>query len=193
MLTLLLAQPDHDEYMQSYYYYVRINIKTFSMLLETYCTDLEKTTDVEPLDRLTTVARNVLPVLRLSSAWLLTNARLLATGLHDSLREMIDIFWVTYTQSLSFVASLFPVKDLPELSYLFEEDVESISFKPLECDRTRQNWSFENSAIRKPKYSDKSLQRLTPNQEMLARVRNLLLDGLLLAFDEVCELFVSSK
>ena len=169
----------------------------FATLLQTYNSDLSKLVQDQHqslmanassslLSRLTSLARSVLPSLRLSSMWLLTNSQILVAGIGDQhLKAAINDFWVLYTDCLSRAAAIFPVQELPECSYQLEEDVDAIGFKPLECERTQKTWLDATTSERKSKYNDNGLHRLSPDLEMLARIRELMIDGLLLAVDEV--------
>jgi len=182
--------------MQAFFFYVRLNLDTFSTLLRTWCTQLKESTGeqmtstngggVQSLEsRITDIARHALPALRLYSAWLLTNSQVLVSGLGDEATiGLVRRFWSTYTDSLSLIARAFPVQELPEVSYLLEEDIDSIGFKPLESDRSNKLWIDASSGSQKAKFSQGT--RATPNTEMLARVRELLVDGLILAVDKVC-------
>ena len=181
--------------MQSYFDYLRLNINTFATLLQTWCAELRSaagesatSTSVEEAlmltASLTTAARHALAPLRLYSAWLLTNSHVLASGLGDeTIKALVPRFWATYAECLSLVARAFPVKLLPEVPYQLEEDVESTGFMPLESERTQKLW-LDALGGQKPRHDQTT--RLVPNMEMLARVRDLLVDGLLLAVDQVC-------
>lgn len=192
--TRFQNSPDHEEFMQAFFFYVRLNLDTFSTLLRTWCEQLADSAgdstvpandqDLKSLEpRLTELARHALPALRLYSAWLLTNSQVLVSGLGDETNvALVSRFWITYTGCLSLIAQRFPVQMLPEISYLLEEDVDAIAFKPLESDRSNKLWENASSGVRKPKFSQSS--RSDPNVEMLARIRELLVDGLLLAVDD---------
>ena len=182
--------------MQAFFFYVRLNLETFSTLLRTWCTQLEESTDekiainagegvrsLEP--RITDIARHALPALRLYSAWLLTNSQVLVSGLGDeAIVGLVKRFWSTYTDSLSIIARVFPVQRLPDVPYLLEEDVDSIGFKPLQSERSNKLWIDASSGVQKAKFSQST--RASLSTEMLARVRELLVDGLILAVDKVC-------
>lgn len=188
--------------MQSYFFYLRLNIKTFSTLLELYRNDVKGKADESlpilstsnaqsVLSQVTALTRHVLPALRLYSAWLLTNSNVLSANVGDeALTATVNDFWEIYTKTLSSIAAVFSVQRLPEVTYQLEEDVETIGFKPLEHDLTRKLWNKEGSAELKPRYNDASQQRILPDLEMLARIRELQIDGLLLAVDKVSEVQV---
>ena len=181
--------------MQSYFYYLELNLRTFSTVLDTWRAqlsdaELEKTQyaglDVmqQLASKITDVGRHALPVLRLYSAWLLTNSQVLTAGVgNDAVKSSIHRFWMVYVESMSLFATVFPVQSLPQISYMLEEDVESIGFKPLESEVSKKLWLDTASDSPKKKYSQSVRQ--TADVEMLARVRELLVDGLLLAVDQV--------
>lgn len=118
---------------------------------------------------------------------MVTNAHILSADLGDkSIQESISAMWTQYSSVLTLLASAFPVQELPEVGYQLEEDVDTFAFKPLMSEHTQKTWIVPGSATPKPKFSDAGLERFSTELEMLARIRGLLIDGLLLAIDEVC-------
>lgn len=188
--------PDRQEYMQSYFFFLRLNIKFFSTLLESFRQSLEKQLDMDQgpgaekrlANNITDQARHILPCLRLYSTWLLSNAHILTAGVCDELlQKTVAHLWSTYTATLSAIATAFPFRELPEVGYQLEEDVDAFGFQPLESDRAQKLWYAQGSTEPKPKFSDPDLCRLDIDTEMLARVRELLVDALHLAVDQVRE------
>lgn len=167
---------------------MRLNVKTFFTLLQVVQPELERLSegydvtqngDREPQlsDKITIVARRVLPGLRLYSTWFARLWRVLQANLADTLTKVeVQELWRSYAETLTLLASSFPVDQLPEDSYLLDEDVETIGFEPLFSDETSKVW-YTNGKM-KPKGVD--LERNHPNIEMLMRVRDLLVDGLIL-------------
>lgn len=176
--------------MQSYFFFLRLNIKLFSTLLESFRKDLDARgpmTEKGLAGNITNQARHALPCLRLYSTWLLSNAHVLSASVGgESLQNARSSFWSLYAMTLSTTAAAFPFRELPEVAYQLEEDVDSFGFKPLDSERTRKLWFAPDSTEPKPKFSSPETTRLDVDVEMLARVRELLFDALLLSVDEVC-------
>ncbi|KAK6007277.1 hypothetical protein QM012_006285 [Aureobasidium pullulans] len=184
------SKPDQHKFMHSYFFFLRLNVKFFTAILEVYCADLEKhlqehTKISNLIDKLTDLARHVLPALRLYSTWLLSNAHIIAARVGDqSLQTAMDHFWHIYAKTLSVMAFNFSFRELDEIPYQLEEDVDAFGLKPLNSDRSRKVWLDDSTGQTKAKYNDESTKRLDTKQEMLGRVRELLFDALLLAVDK---------
>lgn len=132
-------------------------------------------------NKVTAVARRVLPALRNYSSWLLTNCGLLTAQIQDkdtALHVQIKEFWKIYANTLSLLASTFEVTTLPEVEYLLEEDEETLGFKPLINDATTRRYNLESTAKTKPRTIDPGIERNHPNLEMLYRIREFVIDGL---------------
>jgi len=185
------SKPDQHKFMQSYFFFLRLNVKFFTAILEVYHVDLEKhlqehTGASSLVDKLTDLARHVLPALRLYSTWLLSNAHIVAARVGDQpIQEAMDYFWHVYAKTLSVMAYSFSFRELGEVPYQLEEDVDAFGLKPLNSDKSRKVWVDDASGQAKAKYNDEGVHRLDHNQEMLGRVRELLFDALLLAVDKV--------
>lgn len=182
--------------MQSYFFFLRLNIKFFLTLLESFRKHLETISSNDEGHstkdalgkKLTDQARHTLPCLRLYSTWLLSNAHIVAAGVGDeTLLQTTKQFWNAYAATLSAITAAFPFPELPEVGYQLEEDVDAFGFQPLDSERTRKLWCSPGSTELKPKFSDPELCRVDLDTEMLARVRELLFDALLLAVDNVCD------
>ncbi|KAL1302699.1 hypothetical protein AAFC00_003060 [Neodothiora populina] len=191
--TRLQQAPDREEYMQAYFFFLRLNVRFFITLLDSYTSDLDKvgTRDQGPKgarelsQAITDQARHVLPCLRLYSAWLLGNAHLVAAGVgDDDLLKSVDQFWMKYASTLSAVAIAFPYTQLPEAGYQLEEDVDAYGFLPLISEHTQSLWRTPGSTENKPKFNDMGLPRLAVDIEMLARLRDLQYDAMRLAVDD---------
>lgn len=188
-------KPDRKEFMQSFFVFLRFNLKFFSVLLDSYCADLEtisskRQEEQRPLEdlpaKITDLARHTLPIIRLYSVWLLSNSHIVAARVGDDvLQSIVNRFWKTYAASLSLMASSFPFPQLPEISYQLEEDVDALEFLPLKSESTKKLWTVEGTTQPRPKWSDQDLQRQDRLTEALARVRGLQYDGLMLAVDNV--------
>ena len=182
--------------MQSYFFFLRLNIKFFFTLLESFRNELQSLPGydqahgpVETLSKkLTDQARRTLPCLRLYSTWLLSNAHIVAARVGDeTLLQLTGNFWAAYAATLSAMTLAFPFPELPEVGYQLEEDVDAFGFQPLHSEKTQKLWRTAGSTDSKPKFSDTGICRVDVDMEMLARIRELLFDALLLAVDSVCD------
>src|SRR2546430_3124604 len=81
------------------------------------------------------------------------------------------------------MTTTFDVGELPSLDYLLEEDLDTIAFTPLSTGPSADRYRSEDEA--KPKIGDAGVHRLHPNQEMLARIRGLVLDGIQIVIEDV--------
>ncbi|KAL1968992.1 hypothetical protein VTN77DRAFT_826 [Rasamsonia byssochlamydoides] len=169
-------------------FFQRINVKTFFTLLQILLAELERlaTEDSEDKEtqtgseKVTVVARRVLPALRHYSSWLLTNSASLVAQRQDkdsSLSVQIKEFWKIYANTLTLLASTFDVANLPDVDYLLEEDEETLGFRPLINDATSRRY-LDAKGQRKPRMVDPGVERNHPNLEMLYRIREFVIDGL---------------
>ena len=174
---------------------LRVNVVTFSTLLQVLLTELQHHEDEDtPNNRhgsgsakLTAVTRRVLPGLRHYSSWLVSNAVVLVAELGDaSLDVRIQELWVAYAKAMTILVSTFPVAGLPPpLGYLLDEDEDTLAFKPLDNQDAQRRYYDEVTGYRKPKWHDRGIHRQHPNIEMLGRIRDLLTDGMLIQSREV--------
>ncbi|KAJ5836845.1 DNA/RNA-binding domain E.t1.c1-type [Penicillium robsamsonii] len=170
-------------------FFQRINVKTFFTLLQILLVELERTASFEdpnskdalPIpDKVSVVARRILPALRHYSSWLLTNSQSLIEQKDEkdsALSIQIKEFWKIYAGTLSLLASSFDVASLPEIDYLLEEDEESLGFAPLDQDATSRRYGRGGDQS-KPRMHDLGIERSHPNMEMLYRIREFVIDGL---------------
>ncbi|RAR09074.1 telomerase activating protein est1 protein [Stemphylium lycopersici] len=177
--------------MRTYFYYLRLNVKTFFILLQVLQPELDRLSEgndvkhqngdraIQLSDKITAVARRILPGLRLYSTWFARYWKILNANIADTLNTVdVQELWKAYAATLSLLASSFPVEQLPQEDYMLEEDVDTIGFEPLIHPDTMKVWY--NGDAMKQKATDPGLQRNHPNVEMLMRVKDLLIDGLLL-------------
>ncbi|KAF2492132.1 hypothetical protein BU16DRAFT_564596 [Lophium mytilinum] len=192
--SLRVQDPNREEStIRSYFYFLRLNVKTFFTLLQILQPELERLTDRDDVtapngdrtpqlsDKITVVARRVLPSLRLYSMWFTKFWRILSANVADTLTEVeVQELWKAYAETLTLLMSVFPIKEIAPLDrvYLLEEDVDTIAFQPLAGDETKDNWYTKGRL--KPRWSDPEIERHHPNEEMVMRVRDLLLAGLVL-------------
>lgn len=174
--------------MRTYFYFLRLNVKTFFILLQVLQPELERISEgddvtkngdkpVQLSDKITAVARRTLPGLRLYSTWFSRYWQVLNANIADTLTTVdVQELWKAYAATLTLLASSFPVDQLPQENYMLEEDTDTIGFQPLISPDSMKLW-YNDDTI-KPKWTD--LERNHPNVEMLMRVKDLLIDGLLL-------------
>ena len=152
--------------------------------LSDYGPGLNDLTELALSAKLSMVTKTLLPVVRIYSIWLVVNWAVFTAGLVQStLGLYIDDFWFTYAQTLSSLAAKFPTKNISKFDYMLEEDVETISFVPLVKDKTTKIWMANNGP--RQKFSDKGVERLHSDIEMLGRIRGLLVDGLQIVVQDV--------
>lgn len=176
---------------------MRINLRTYTTLLEILQDDLVKVTrataemgEVELTNKILVASGRVLPALRVYSCWLYQNYQLLLGLKSDpTLATPIESFWKSYGRTLDLVASNFSIWELETYSpvpYMLEEDVGTLGFEPL-IDRSggkaNKVWKLMPSGITKPRFSDRDITRFSPAEEMLCRVYGFLEDGLYFAHE----------
>lgn len=179
--------PDHI--MRTYFYFLRLNVKTFFILLQVFQPELERLSEADDVthqngdtarqlsDKITAVARRILPGLRLYSTWFARYWQVLNANIADTLTTVdVQELWKAYAATLTLLTSSFPVDQLPQENYMLEEDTDTIGFQPLMSPDTMKVWY--NGEVLKPKWTD--IERNHPNVEMLMRIKDLLIDGLLL-------------
>jgi hypothetical protein len=177
-----------DNIMRTYFMYLRLNVKTFFVLLQVLQPELERLSEADDVtkngdrstqlsDKITAVARRTLPGLRLYSTWFSRCWQVLNANIADTLTTVdVQELWKAYAATLTLLASSFPVDQLPAEDYMLEEDTDTIGFQPLVSPNTLKMWY--NGENMKQKWTD--LERNHPNVEMLMRVKDLLVDGLML-------------
>ncbi|KAF1364429.1 hypothetical protein EJ07DRAFT_99779 [Lizonia empirigonia] len=179
--------PEHI--MRTYFYFLRLNVKTFFILLHVFQPELERLSEADDVthqngdtarqlsDKITAVARRILPGLRLYSTWFARYWQVLNANIADTLTTVdVQELWKAYAATLTLLASSFPVDQLPQENYMLEEDTDTIGFQPLMSPDTMKLWY--NGEVLKHKWTD--IERNHPNVEMLMRIKDLLIDGLLL-------------
>ncbi|KAF2719727.1 hypothetical protein K431DRAFT_295862 [Polychaeton citri CBS 116435] len=184
---------------QSFFFLFRMNIKTFTTLLELFYDDLREVystlvdedadgDEVVLASRLEPTACRTLPGLRLYTSWMVLNTKLVC-GLADDpfLSGAIEQLWRAFAKTLSLTAGAFSIWDLeelPEITYLLEEDVEALGFKPFMSEELAPIWHDNTSAAPRKPFSDINVERLSAGNEMLGRVRDFLSAGLNFATDD---------
>ncbi len=195
MLMIELEQSDSTECYQAFFFFLRLNLKTFIVLLETLQGELRRRTGAShrsskqtAIALLTPVVRRLLGGLRNYSSWLGSNVTLLVAEIGDTtVQTQVKELWRVYAKTLTSVAAAFPTSELPNLDYLLEEDEDSLGFSPFDWEHARRRYVVDDASMQtKPRWHEPGVQRLDPNREMLARVREFLTDGLALVVDKVC-------
>ncbi|KAI9374907.1 hypothetical protein BJX61DRAFT_224970 [Aspergillus egyptiacus] len=177
------ARSDEDSVSNARLFFQRINVKTFFTLLQVLSAEVERFAVEDSSgskdDKITIVARRILPALRNYSSWLLTvNKYLVAYNEKDTpLAVQLTEFWKIYANTLTLLASTFDVVHLPEVDYLLEEDEETLCFVPLSKGATARRYLDVNGR-QKPSMNDPGVERSHPNIEMLYRIREFVIDGL---------------
>jgi len=181
--------------VQSFFFLLRVNVKTLSTLLQVLLSELEcSVTEISQgkgtgsgSGTLTAITRRVLPALRQYSSWLMSNATILAAGVGDAvLTVQVTELWKIYAHALTLLVTTFPVSALPPpVEYLLEEDEDTLGFKPFMNEITQRRYYSEDTGSQKPKWHDQGVHRHHPNLEMLGRIRDLLTDGMVLHAQEV--------
>ncbi|GAB7360021.1 hypothetical protein MBLNU230_g7545t1 [Neophaeotheca triangularis] len=180
---------------KAFFYSLRLNITTFGALLQLFKDDLRPTLDkvddassLELTDKVGAVMARVLPSLRVYSSWLLKNNHFIVSlAAEQFVATQIESFWVTYAKTLDAVTAEFPIWDLedsPEVTYMLDEDVQSLGMLPLEQDKTTNVWTDTATGALKPKFSELGAQRVSMEEENLARIKDMLVAGLYLANDD---------
>ncbi|MCJ1476918.1 hypothetical protein MMC13_005587 [Lambiella insularis] len=191
----LSASPESPEMLRAFFYFLRLNVKTMFTLLQVLQPELEcfaaPESDQDPdvnaqrSEKITTVARRLLPGLRQYSSWLTCNSGLLVAQVGDSaINVQVKELWKTYANTLTLLAATFSASDLPAIEYLLEEDEDTLGFKPFEPEIIKKRYNNQETGTRKPLFHAESIRHQHPNLEMLGRIRDFLTDGLLLAMDE---------
>lgn len=172
--------------------YLTFNLKVFFVLLGILVSefaDLEEAafhadaTTGDSSETLTPVVRRVLPALRHYSSWLRSSSPTLDKQTDETVIVHVRELWKRYAEALTVLTTTFDIAGLPSVDYLLEEDLDTLNFTPLTSgiagDRYREDGHV------KPKIGDAGVQRLHPSQEMLARVRGLVLDGIQIVIGDV--------
>ena len=151
-------------------FFLTFNIKTFFALLQILSPELS--TD----EGLTPTACRILPSLRHYSSWLICSYELLLTIRDENMIVQIQELWKRYAEVLTLMASFRPVADMPVVEYLLEEDLKTLAFTPFLNERASPR--HQTNGRIKPKMDDVLVNRLSQNDEMLARIRDFLSDSL---------------
>ena len=165
---------------------MKLNIRFFTAILRLLQTDVVEGLNTtgwvakSPTDRMQPVMRQVLPSIRLYSCWLLWSLPTLTQPLEegpfqDSFQHDLKAMWSAYTRALDALVNAFAASELAAVDYLLEEDSEAIGFTPFQTPIVMSRF-LEQGRFRKP--DRHNVSRSHPNKEMLARIRDLVSDGM---------------
>jgi hypothetical protein len=103
--------------------------------------------------------------------------------------------WSIYADVLTKLLRFFPVKELPTLNYLLEEDEITVGFKPFRDPNLapESNLYTGEDGLLKPRSTDSEVERNHPNIEMKARVRDILVCALCLTRVEKSPIVLNSS
>ena len=193
----MVDDPGSIENLQSFFYFMRLNVRCFFTLLQVLSPEMEQfsnnTESSSGSAKISAVSRRLLPSLRLYSSWLIANAVILASQFGDTLLHIqIKELWKIYASTLTLLASNFAIAELPLIVYLLPEDEDTVAFKPFDHDELRQRYYKEDLVSQKPKWHGNDVQRHHPNVEMYGRIRGLLTDAMILHSREVSSQYPSS-
>ncbi|MGI4815919.1 MAG: hypothetical protein ACRYGG_21655, partial [Janthinobacterium lividum] len=174
-----------------------VNANTFTLMLRSIEPDLQLLRAAPNLkllpqaDRLSPLLRRLIPSIRLQSAWLLYSVRALTTPtgnqtpLQRETGAAISDLWVAYAETLTTLIHVFSVAELPnQLGYLLPEDDDTLGFEPFRHSSVSSRL-LDESGARLPRPAVEAVVRHPADVEMLARVRQILVDGVNLAGEEV--------
>ncbi|KAI4259723.1 MAG: hypothetical protein L6R42_004441 [Xanthoria sp. 1 TBL-2021] len=177
------ADPEEVQNEHAFKSIQRLNIRTFSSLLQTVVSDYRnRTQEGSKIDTVTSTVQRLLPSLRYYSAWLISRAALLSVHLGDSTMDrVVKDFWAIYADTMSLLLSAIKINDLPQLEYLLEEDVDIIGFRPLQEVQLQRKPSISEAFMRRIMHGDVGLTWVSSGVEMRCRIRDFLEDCLELA------------
>ncbi|TVY84902.1 Protein SMG7 [Lachnellula suecica] len=191
------------ELIRSFYFFLTLNLRMIFMLLQVLQPELEDPKSGEdlpvqsdsstqtsstqisstPREKVTAVARRVLPALRQYSVWIVSQAPLIiASNEIGPVALHAKKTWNMYADVLTRLASFYPVESLRSVHYLLEEDETTVGFKPLRDSSlpVQCNIYTDDDGRLKPYVSDEGTKRHLPNEEMQARVLDIILCALIL-------------
>ncbi|KAL8855160.1 MAG: hypothetical protein Q9221_000066 [Calogaya cf. arnoldii] len=177
------AEPEEVQNEHAFKSIQRLNIQTFSSLLQSLVSEYQsRAQDDSKIDTVTSTVRRLLPSLRYYSSWLISRAALLSVHLGDStMDDVVRDFWAVYAETMSLLFSVTDVNGLPRLDYLLDEDADIIGFRPLQEVQLQRKPSVSEAFMRRLEHGDNCLMRVSADVEMRCRIRDLLEDSFELA------------
>lgn len=140
-------------------------------------------------EKVTAVARRVLPALRQYSVWLASQAAVIIAS--DKIGPVVihaKEMWKMYADVLTRLANFYPIDSLRSVNYLLEEDETTVGFKPLRDPTLPSacNLFVDHEGELKLHITDPGTKRSLPSEEMQARVRDIIICALVLHQDVQC-------
>jgi hypothetical protein len=128
-------------------------------------------------EKVTVVARRVLPALRQYNAWLICRSMIIINAVvTESTNLYIKQMWSVYADVVTKLVHFFPAQELPNLDYLLEEDETTVGFKPFRDTQIPPEIGLHTSKDGRLKHrsTDAGIQRNHPMLEMKSRVRDII-------------------
>ncbi|KAL8693757.1 MAG: hypothetical protein Q9224_003695, partial [Gallowayella concinna] len=134
--------PDEERKEHAFKSFQRLNIRTFSALLQSLKTERQQAISEGNADGtacITSSLRRILPGLRYYSSWLISRATLLSLHQDDTtLDRFVKEFWIVYAEALSLLIPTIRFETVPRIEYLLEEDEAILGFRPLQQGQMEQ-------------------------------------------------------
>lgn len=187
------AETSLEAAFNSYNFCIGFNVRFFTVLLQTLLPELEDQPTGEDIpnvtngsrperenDKITAIARRVLPAIRQYSTWAMANTKwLMALAAPETANTLIaaqiNDMWKTFANVSTRLGELFSGNQA-SVDYLLEEDENTFGFEPLRDFAFPQGCDlFKNiSGEPKPRVSDHGVERHHPNIEMQSRIQDVL-------------------
>ena len=173
-------------YLSVFVKLLSVNLATMSMLLRIVRREVQRPTQAEEgrlepppesMSRTTPTARRILPLLRIYSAWLLSNARYLS---HCEDEEVTHNFWNTYTKCLSRLVEIFSIIEIADIPYLLQEDEDTLAFTGMEQKAIQLHFTDQAGSMKSARSAIKTSEADNSASEMLYRVKSLITDAIYL-------------
>jgi hypothetical protein len=103
------------------------------------------------------------------------------------LAETIAQFWPNFAKVIDLIAQGFPIwdlEDVADVAYMLEEESDTNEFQPLIDEKTLKTWRSNETGMLKKHATDIGVAKSSSAEEMLQRIKNILVDGLYLANDD---------
>ncbi|OLL25965.1 Protein SMG7 [Neolecta irregularis DAH-3] len=133
-------------------------------------------TETYPADRISAVTRRLLPAMRISSKWLMHNRDFLLEKISSEYSPWNSgAFLESWTAALTSLSKIVSFAELPQLTHLLREDIETSGSVPL--NGGTRGRAVQGDILGLYGLVDKATQIL-PNEETLMRIRDLLEDAM---------------
>ena len=149
-----------------------LNVATYQVLLDLVSEELRivkhDNAQVSPC------TRRLLPLLRVYNGWLLSNVHFV---LESPLIADVASFWTAYAKALSLLISAFPIRDLPEVTYLLDEDQDTVTCTAFSLLARKLHFEEPTGSIKPSRTDAGSPEAVSPEQEMLFRIKEIAIVG----------------